>query len=164
MVRIADLVEVCETIRKKWLCQRQFKSNGMQVVDRPTPNGPSRPHSQLSAEDASFLEPSHQGAGVGQRVQGRECAGHPPQVVVGFGDTAGASIRDIWSFSSVEWGEAMEGWRWRTCSMPVASLKANANRIPANSALYTTTSKSKCLRVEAHFITPNPNIWVTALS
>ena len=149
MVRIADLVGVCETIRKKWPGQRQFKGNEIQVVDRPTPNGPSHLHSQLSAEDASFLELFHQGAGVGQQVQDRECAGHPPQVVVGFGDTAGASIRDIWLFSSVEWGEVMEGWQWRTCSMSVASLKANANRISANSALCTTTSKSKCLRVEA---------------
>lgn len=130
-----------------------IQGNEIRVVNRPAPNGPSHPHSQPSAEDASFLELFHQGAGVGRQVQGRECVGHPPQVVVGVGDTAGVSIRGIWSFSSVEWGEATEGWRWRTCSMSVASLKVNVNRIPANSALCTTTSKSKCLRVEAREVT-----------
>jgi len=153
--------------RNSWV--RGFKGNEIQVVDRPRPNGPSHPHSQPSAEDASFLGLFHQGAGVGQQAQGRGCAGHPPQVVVGVVDTAGASIRDIWSFSTVEWEEAMEGWRWRTWSMPVASLKANANRIPTNSALCTTTSKSKskskckCLEATATALSPNPNICVATL-
>jgi len=49
---------------------------------------PSHPHSQPSA---SFLELLHQGAGIGQQVQDRECAGDPPQVVKGVGDTTGAA-------------------------------------------------------------------------
>ena len=45
---------------------------------------PSHPHSQPSA---SFLELFHKGAGVGHQVQDRECAGDPPHVVKGVGDT-----------------------------------------------------------------------------
>jgi hypothetical protein len=80
-------------------------------------------------------------------------------VAVEAGDVAGASMRDSWSFSSVERGEAMEGWPRRTCSMPGASLKVNANRIPANSALCTPSCKSKSRR-DHNIISPNPDLWV----
>jgi hypothetical protein len=114
MGRIADWVVVYETRRKDQPVQSQLKRNKSKVCDRPKPNDPFLLHSPPSAEDASFSRPFHQEAGVGQQVRGRECAGHQPQVVVEAGDTAGAPMRDSWSFSLVEWGEAMEGCPRRT--------------------------------------------------
>jgi hypothetical protein len=128
MARTANWVVVCETTCKETNQSEITHGNGDSGIDRPVPNDPFLPHSQLSAEGVSFSEPFHQGADVGLRVQGRECVGHRPQVVVGGRDTAEASIRDSWSFSSVAWGEATGGWQWRTCLMPGASLKSNANR------------------------------------
>jgi len=128
MARIANWVAVCETTCKKTTQSEPTHGNRDSGIDRPVPNDPFLPHSQLSAEDVSFSEPFHQGADVGLRVQGRECVGHRPQVVAGGGDTAEVSIWDSWSFSSVEWREATGRWQWRTCLMPWASLKSNANR------------------------------------
>jgi len=98
--------------------QDQLTVTEIQALTDQIPNDSFLPHSQLSAENVSFSEPFHQGGDVGLRVQGRECVGHRPQVVVGVGDTAKVSIWDSWSFSSVAWKEAMGGWQWMTCLMP----------------------------------------------
>jgi hypothetical protein len=64
--------------------QLTVTGNGDSGIDRPAPNGPSLPHSQMSVEDVSFSVRFHQGAasGIGQRFCGRECVTHRRQVVV----------------------------------------------------------------------------------
>jgi hypothetical protein len=71
-------------------------------MDRPTPNDPWLLRNPQSAEDVSFSKPCHQAAGVGQRVQGRECAGHQPLVAVGVGDAAEVPMQKSLSVSLVE--------------------------------------------------------------
>jgi hypothetical protein len=80
------------------------------------PNDPCLLHNQPSVEDASFSEPCHQVADVGQRVQGRECAGHQAQEVVEVGVVLEVPMQKSSSLSLVEWEEAMGGRSW----MPVA--------------------------------------------
>src|SRR5216683_2888163 len=83
---------------------------------------------ETTCKKTTQSEPTHGNGDSGLRVQGRECVGHRPQVVVGVGDSAEVSIWESWSLSSVAWRETTGGWQWRTCLMPWASLKSNANR------------------------------------
>jgi hypothetical protein len=76
-------LEFAKLHARKRSSQNQLAVNGDSGIDRPVPNDPFLPHSQLSTEGVSFSEPFHQGADVGLRVQGRECGGHRLQVVVG---------------------------------------------------------------------------------
>jgi hypothetical protein len=111
MARIVGWVVVCDTARKKRLGQRQLRirSSGM---DRPAPNDPWLLHNQPSVEVASFSKPSHQAAGVEQRVQGRGCAGHQALVAVEAGDADLVPIQKSLSFSLVESEEATGARPW----------------------------------------------------
>jgi hypothetical protein len=55
MARIANWVAVCETTCKKMTQSEPTHGNGDSGIDRPVPDDPFLPHSQLSAEDVSFF-------------------------------------------------------------------------------------------------------------
>jgi hypothetical protein len=83
MTRIAAEVTAHETTRKQAESEATRGDEIEMLTEQLNVQQPIPPHDRRSAEEVSFSEPYHQGAGIGWQVQYHECAGHQRQVVVG---------------------------------------------------------------------------------